>query len=134
MTSPQVVAVINTSPDAVELVRAVLQHAGLTVITGFSFDIREGRLDLPAMLLQHGVKVLVYDISPPYDENWALFSHLRQLETVRDTQVVITSTNAAHVSKLASPADEVYELVEKPYDLQRIVKAVRNAMRIAEGR
>ena len=55
--SPPVVAVINTSPDIVDMLRVTLEHAGYVVVTALTYDIREA--DAPASYrglrrLRHG--------------------------------------------------------------------------------
>jgi hypothetical protein len=41
---------------------------------------------------------------------------------------VLTSTNPARVAQVAQPDQPVLEIIGKPYDLQNIVEAVRQAM------
>jgi len=125
----ETVAVINTSPDTVELLRRVLHRAGYVVVSGYTFDIREGRLDITAFVEQHRPKVIVYDIAPPYEENWRLFNHVRTLDIMRDTRFVITSVNSTHVAGFLGRDEHVYEVVERPSDLDRIVTAVKEATR-----
>src|SRR3954447_15173197 len=97
---PSVVCVINTSPDTVEMLRLTFQQAGFVVVSAYTFDIREGRIDLRAFLEQHHPQAIVYDIAPPYDANVQLFRHLRSTTGMAHGQFVVTSTNAAHVAKL----------------------------------
>jgi len=125
----ETIAVINTSPDTVELLRRILQQAGFLVVSGYTFDIREGRLDITAFVEQHRPRVIVYDIAPPYEENWRLFNHVRALEVMRPLRFVITSVNVAHVERLLGRDEHVYEVVERPLDLDRIVTAVKEAVR-----
>ena len=124
--SATVVAVINTSPDTVELLKDALEFAGFVAVCSYTHDIRDGRIDLEAFLRQHQPKVIVYDIAPPYERNWRFFEHLR--ETVLKGYVfVLTSTHAAQVERLAIGSNRVYEVVGKPLDLTAIVAAVREA-------
>ena len=44
-------------------------------------------------------KVIVYDIAPPYDRNWAFFLHLRQT-ILGGYRFVLTSVNVKHVQAL----------------------------------
>ena len=125
----ETVAIINTSPDTVELLRRVLQRAGFVVVSGYTFDIRDGRLDITAFVEQHRPRVIVYDIAPPYEENWRLFNHVRTLEVMRETRFVITSVNSAHVLGLLGRDEHVYEVVEHPAELDLIVTAVKEASR-----
>jgi DNA-binding response OmpR family regulator len=123
------VAVINTSPDIIDLLRRALEPAGFVVVTAMTFEIREGRIDLQHFIEQHDPRVVVYDIAPPYDANWRLFRHLAGQPWMAHRQFVITSVNAREVDRVASGGGRVYEVVGKPYDLDQIVNAVREASR-----
>jgi CheY-like chemotaxis protein len=129
---PPVVAVFNTSPDVVDMLRIALSMEGFVVVTGMTFDIRDGRLDLEAFIRTHQPDVIVYDIAIPYEQNWRLCAHLRSLPIVADIPFVLTSTNAARVKPLT--ADEpVHEIVGKPYDLQALTEILRRACHRESG-
>jgi CheY-like chemotaxis protein len=121
-----VAAVFNTSPDTVELLRVVLQGAGFVVVSAFTFDIRNGRVDLEAFLRQTNPAVVVYDVAPPYDANWALFETLLDNSSLQRYHFVITSTNAPYVQRLAGDI-RVHEVIGKPYDRDQIVRAATQA-------
>jgi DNA-binding response OmpR family regulator len=129
MHPPDVVAVINTSPDTVEMLRTTLERAGFVVITGYTFDIRDARLDIDAFVTEHQPRVVVYDVAPPYDQNWRLFQHVRSLESMKARTFVITSTNPKHLEQLAGRDDRIYEIVGRPLDLHAVVTAVKEAFR-----
>ena len=99
--SAAVVAVINSSPDAVELLTTVLELAGFVTVCGYTHDVRDGRMDLGAFIHQHQPQVVVYDIAPPYEQNWRFFEHLRAT-ILKGCVFVVTSTNAARVEGLAA--------------------------------
>ena len=122
------VAIINTSPDTVDMLRIVFERAGMLVITGLTYDVREGRMNLEAFLRQHKPDVMVYDIAPPYDRNWAFFEHLRETGVIKDVPVVLTSTNVRSVQALVGEVPEIHEIIGKPYDLNELLQAVRQAM------
>ena len=126
---PPVVAVFNSNEDVVDMLRIVLQQAGFVVVTGHIIEIRDGKLDLPDFLQQHDPGVIVYDIVPPYDVNWAFLNHLRDSEAMKGRSFVLTSTNAARVIELTHTCEQVHEVVGKPYDLDAVVDAVRQAAR-----
>ena len=126
---PLVVAVLNTSPDLIELVRSAFEPAGIVVVSLLTFQIREGGVDLKSFLSHHDPQVVVYDIAPPYEANWNLFRHIRSLDTMKDRKVVLTSMNRKHVEKLVGRDETIYEIVGKPYDLGRLVRAVKEAAR-----
>jgi CheY-like chemotaxis protein len=127
MEDSPVVAVFNTSPDIVDLLRRAFEPAGFVIVSALTHQIREGMVNLDAFLRQHNPDVIVYDIAPPYEANWQLFLHLRQMEAMRNRKVVITSINARHVETLIGPSEHVYEVVGKPLDLDQIVRAVKEA-------
>ena len=122
---PTVVAVFNTSPDTVDLLRFVFERAGFVVVSAFTYELRDGDVDLEAFCRQHAPRIVVYDIAPPYEANWRLFLHFRNAEVLQSVEFVITTTHEAHVRKLAGPDVELYEIVGKPYDLDRVVERVR---------
>jgi DNA-binding NtrC family response regulator len=126
---PNVVAVFNTSEDTTDLLRIVLEQAGFVVVTGFTNLIRDGQLDLESYMRQHRPRVVVYDIALPYDQNWRLFQHVRSSPPSEGVEFVVTSTNAAHVTAIAGPQQSVLEIVGKPYDLDELVRAVKEAAR-----
>ena len=73
---PPVVAIFNTSPDTVDLLRIVLEQAGFVVFGAYSYDMRDGKIDITDMVKQHQPDLIIYDVAPPYDRNWRLFQHL----------------------------------------------------------
>jgi DNA-binding response OmpR family regulator len=125
MSADHVVAVFNTSPDTVELLRIVLEEAGFVVVSAFTYELRDGEVDLEAFCRQHRPHVVLYDIAPPYEANWRLFLHLRSTEALRGARFVVTTTHEAHVRKIAGHGEELFEIVGKPYDLGLIVEAVK---------
>jgi DNA-binding response OmpR family regulator len=126
---PEVVAVINTSPDTIEILRLALQQAGFTVVTGYVHDIRDGRLDFDAFLAHHEPAAIVWDIAPPYDTQWRFFQHIRTRAICAACRFVVTTTNAAHVQKIAGSKYLVHEIVGKTQDLREVVRAVKEAVR-----
>jgi CheY-like chemotaxis protein len=126
---PLVAALFNTSPDLIDVVRRAFEPAGIVVVSLLTRQIREGGVDLKNFLTHHDPDVVVYDIAPPYEANWMLFKHIRSLDTMKDRKIVLTSMNKKHVEKLAGRDHTIYEIVGKPYDLNRLVRAVKEAAR-----
>ena len=122
------VAVFNTNDDVVELLRIVLENAGFVVISAHVDRIKRGEVDLEHFVTQHQPKVIVYDIPPPYDRQWAFLNHMRRLPFLRDIPFVLTSTNAAKLRELVGTDEMIYEIIGKPYDLEQIVTAVKNSL------
>jgi DNA-binding response OmpR family regulator len=129
MPTPRpVIAILNTAPDTVELLRIFFEQSGFVAVNAFTFDIREGRTNLRAFVDEHKPDVVLYDIAPPYDRNFALFRHLRETGALKDLPVVLTSTNVRAVRSFVADPPEIHEVIGKPYDLNELLKAVRKAM------
>ena len=126
-TNPPVIALINSAPDTVEMLRFAFHHAGFVVVSTFTHLIRAGEVDIEAFIRQHQPLAIVYDIAPPYATNWNLFQHLSKLPALKDRPCVITSTNPARLRELAHTVDEICEVVETPYLLDQLIGAVRKA-------
>jgi len=129
MNAAPVAAVINSTPDIVDMLRIALEYAGFVVVSALTFEVRDGEANLEELIRQHEPGVIVYDVAPPYEANWRLFEHISAMPIMRGRQFVVTSTNAKHVSALAGREHHIYEVVGKPYDLDEIVRAVKEASR-----
>ena len=127
MSRPPVVAVVNTNPDLVEMLKARIEAAGFIVLILHIVEIRGG-LDVRAVLAQHDPQVVVYDVVMPYDRNWRFLEHLRET-TFKGRRFVITTPNQRAIERLVGKDDEVYEVVDDSGDIDTIVQAVREAAR-----
>jgi DNA-binding NarL/FixJ family response regulator len=127
MSDFPVVAVVNTNPDLVQLLKARIESAGFVVLELHVADIRAG-LDLGAVLAQHDPKVIVYDVVVPYERNWRFLQHLRETH-FHDRQLVLTSPNDRALSQLVGRDEKVYEILNADADIDVIVQAVREAAR-----
>lgn len=129
LKAPAAVAVLNTNDDVVEMLRIVLEHAGFTVVSAHVDEIRRGAVDFEHFIQQHEPAVVLYDVPPPYDRQWRFLQHLRSRPFVRDIPFVLTTTNVNQVRLAVGTDEPLCEIVGKPYDLDRIVEAVREAAR-----
>lgn len=125
--SQPVVAVINTNPDLVELLKARIESAGFVVLVIHIADIRAG-LDVGAIVAQHDPKVIVYDVVVPYDRSWRFLEHLRE-RTFKGRRFVLTTPNGDGVRRLVGRDETVYEIVDHAEDIDVVVQAVREAAR-----
>jgi|SRR3954462_12080306 CheY-like chemotaxis protein len=124
---PPVAAVINTSPDIVDMLRVAFESAGIVVVSTLTHLVRDGEIDLERFVQQHQPQVIVYDIAPPYDANYQLFEHIRRMPVMAGRQFILTSTNSRQVERLMGNNQPVYEIVGKPYDIDQVVAATREA-------
>ncbi len=124
----KVIAVVNSNEDTVEMLRSCLQQHGFSsIVTGHIHDFKTGLSDFPDFVSQHDPKVIVYDVSIPYDKNWTFLRLLLDTEAMRGRKVVVTTTNKVRLEELVGPTEAI-EIVGKPYDLERIVGAVKSAI------
>jgi hypothetical protein len=129
MAQPTTIAIVNTTPDTVDFLRHVFEQAGFTVVAGFTYDIRDGKLDFEAFMRQHQPRVIVYDLAPPYDANLRLFHHVRDMPAAQSAHFVVTAVNPARVIELVGRDQQVYEVVDRSEDMLRLVHAVKEATR-----
>jgi CheY-like chemotaxis protein len=122
-----VVAIFNTNPEVLDLVREALQDAGWATVVAHVDDLKRGRIDLVQFVEQHHPDCIVYDVAPPYDTNWTFLRLMRSSKVMQGRAFVVTTTNKKALDELIGPSDTV-ELLCKPYDLEQIVQAVTHAL------
>ena len=132
--SPIVVAIVNTNPDLVRLLRVNLESAGYIVIVIHIEDIKTAAGDVEAIIVRHNPRVIIYDIVPPYDVNWRFFDHLRCTEAFEGRHFVLTTVNISQVQRIVGKDSVVYEVVGEASDIQQVVRAVKEATRARSTR
>jgi CheY-like chemotaxis protein len=131
LQKPPVVLIVNTSPDVIEMLRLAFEHSAIVVVSTFTHLLRSGEVDIEALVRQHAPGAVIYDIAPPYANNWLLFQHIANLPALAGLPLVVTTTNKAHVGKLAAAANlPIFEIVGLPYDINALVDGVQQAMGI----
>lgn len=126
---PTVVAVVNTNPDVVRLLRMALEQAGFVVLVLHIEDMKSGATDIETMLGQHNPRVIVYDVAPPYEQNWRFLDHLRTNTSFRGRQFVLTTVNAKRLQQVVGKDESVYEIAGEATDLEQIIRAAKEASR-----
>jgi len=122
-----VIAVFNASGDTVELLRSALEGQGFHTVPGHIAELKKGEVDLISFIDHHRPAVIVYDISPPYDTNWNFLRLVRSSQAVQDCKFVLTTTNLPALDRLVGDTGAL-EIIGKPYDLDRVIGAVRTAL------
>ena len=124
-----VVAVVNTNPDLVRLLRVALEAAGFVVLIIHIEDMKLGSTDVDMLLNQHDPRVIVYDVAPPYEQNWRFLDHLRTHTAFRGRQFVLTSVNVKRMRDIVGKDESVYEVAGQRTDIEQVVRATKEASR-----
>jgi DNA-binding response OmpR family regulator len=127
-----VVVLFDASDDTAEMVQRMLTASGYTCLVGCQFaDLKKGRVDFARYLDQHQPAVVIFDISPPYVENWHFFKALRDSKAMEGRGLVLTTTNKPRLDEEVGENSEAFEIVGKPYDLDQINLAIDAALKRA---
>jgi hypothetical protein len=128
-TGPAVVAIVNTNPDIVWLLRLALQKAGFIVVVAHIEDIKQGSIDVESFLREHDPRVVVYDVAPPYEENWRFLDHLRLATGFTGRRFVLTTVNSRRLEEAVGPDESVHEIAGEAGDIDAVLQAVKEASR-----
>jgi DNA-binding response OmpR family regulator len=125
----RVVALFNASDDTVEMVQRMLDASGFHCLVGGHFtDLKKGHIDFARYLDVHKPEVVIFDISPPYMENWIFFKGLRDGKAMQGRGLVLTTTNKNRLDEVVGGDSAALEIVGKPYDLDQIKFAIHAAL------
>jgi DNA-binding NtrC family response regulator len=124
--------VLNGLADMVELWRIALETKGFVVVSAELDDIRRGLTDLKAFMEAHNPKVVIFDITPPYERTWQYLDQLRTTGPLKGRKIVLTTTNERRLRELVSTSETVIEIFGKPFDLELTVAAVERAAMAGE--
>ncbi|MEQ1912789.1 MAG: hypothetical protein ABMA15_28495 [Vicinamibacterales bacterium] len=138
-TSEGVVALFNASDDTVDMMQELLTQSGSnqTLISCHFADLKKGVVDVGKYLSKHNPEVVIFDLSPPYDQNWTYFKSMQLSPEMVGRGVVLTTTNKARLDEFVGDDSQALEVVGKVADLAAIDQAIRaetqkaSAMRLA---
>jgi DNA-binding response OmpR family regulator len=126
-TAHPVVALFNASDDTIDMVQRLLtaSASGQTLIWCHFADLKKGNVNFDAYMDVHNPEVVIFDLSPPYDENWRFFKTMRDSSVMRGRGVVLTTTNKNRLDEVVGEDSHAVEVVGRPKDLQEIDAAIR---------
>src|SRR5712692_3639502 len=121
-TAEGIVALFNASDDTIDMIQALLMQAGgaQTLVSCHFADLKKGVVDFKKYLNKHNPEVVIFDISPPYDENWHFFKTMRDSDIMRGRGSVLTTTNKNRLDEVLGTDSHALEVVGKPKDMKQI--------------
>jgi DNA-binding response OmpR family regulator len=129
-----IVALFNASDDTIDMVQKLLTDAGneQTLIWCHFADLKKGIVDFGKYMDRHNPEVVIFDISPPYDENWTYFKKMRDAKTMKGRGMVLTTTNKNRLDEVLGEDSGALEVVGRPKDLREIDAAIKAETHKAE--
>ena len=133
-TEDGIVALFNASDDTLEMVQKLLTASGLgqSLIWCHFADLRKGVVDFETYMSNYNPEVVIFDLSPPYDQNWQFFKTMRDGDTMKERGLVLTTTNKNRLDEVLGADSHALEVVGKAEDLLQIDKAIRIQTRRAK--
>lgn len=128
MTDKPIIAVINSSEDVTDAISLFLSEEGLPSVQGHVADFKKGREDITEFLEKNKPEVVIFDIAPPYEENWNFFKLVESSEEAKGITFILTTTNREQLAKIAGETNAI-EIVGKPFDLEQVVRLVKTAIK-----
>ena len=83
-------------------------------------DLKKRIVDFGKYVAKHNPEVEVFDISPPYDENWKFYKTIRDSDAMRGRGLVLTTTNKNRLDEVLGTDSHALEVVGKPEDMKKI--------------
>ena len=117
------VAVFNSSDEVLEILEEALELHGYLTVTAHIDDIRKGRRDLLQLLRDHDPQVVLWDIAPPYVENWRFLELIRRVDEMQGRRIIVTTTNRAAVEAKLGVRDAI-EILDRPFGIEELLARV----------
>jgi DNA-binding response OmpR family regulator len=114
------VLIVNSNQDVVDMLRLTFERAGWNVATAHVHEAKEGTVDLVKLAHDHDASVVVFDVAPPYEENWELFATIRMAPGMEDRAFILTTTNERALQQVCGDCEAI-EIMGKPYDLAEVL-------------
>src|SRR5262245_2735571 len=125
---PFVIAVLNSNQDVLRLIRAVLEDEGYTVATEHIVSFKDGEANLAQFLLNHRPTVVVYDLAPPYKENWNFLQLLCKIPEVASIPMVLTTVNKVALEPVVGKTD-TFEILGTRDNLAPLIDEINRVVR-----
>lgn len=125
---PLVVAVLNSNQDVLRVIRSVLEDEGYTVAVKHIVDFKEGMANLGQFLDEHRPNVIIYDLAPPYQENWNFLQLVQSIPRLAAIPMILTTVNKAALEHTVGHTD-AFEILGTRDNLAPLVENVNSVVR-----
>jgi len=134
-TAEGIVALFNASDDTIDMIQRLLtsSRSDQTLIWCHFADLKKGIVDFGKYMDKHNPEVVIFDLSPPYDENWKFFKTMRDAKTMKGRGIVLTTTNKDRLDEVLGEDSHALEVVGKGKDLREIDAAIKSETHKAEA-
>ena len=132
-----VVALFNASDDTIDMVKGLLAEIdeGHTLVWCHFADLKKGVVNFQKCMEKHDPDLVIFDISPPYDENWTYFKTMRDSRIMKGRGTVLTTTNKSRLDAVLKEDSMALEVVGLPEDLKLIKDAIqKESARVSPAR
>lgn len=127
------VAIVHPEHEWRLLLRDLLTQDSYRVVTVRAPHLFAHPADLLTFLDEEGAAAVVYGLTPPYAASWSYLAELRARDTVQNRRFILTTPNKeALLSAVGGPL-AVLELSRSVEPLAAVARAVRRALRDADG-
>src|SRR3984893_16800207 len=112
-TAEGIVALFNASDDTIDMIQSLLTEAGdaQTLVWCHFADLKKGIVNFDKYLGKHNPEVVIFDISPPYAQNWRFFETMRDADVMRGRGSVLTTTNKDRLDAVVGTDSHALEVV-----------------------
>lgn len=121
-------AVLNSNQDVLRLIRSALEDEGYTVSTEHIVSFKNGDTNLAQFLLNHQPAVVIYDLAPPYKENWNFLQLLCDIPQVAAVPMVLTTVNKAALESVVGKTT-AFEILGTRDNLGPLIEEVNRLVR-----
>lgn len=90
---------MDTVPDTMSIVQEMLKERGIKCSRVVITDLQRGKIDVLEYIAKETPDVILYDIAPPYQENWNYFKFLRKAFPEIDFIVTTSSVKSLSANK-----------------------------------
>jgi CheY-like chemotaxis protein len=125
---PCVIAVLNSNQDVLRVIREALEDEGYLVATKHIVDFKEGLANLGQFLNEHQPSAMIYDLAPPYQENWNFLQLVQQIPDVAAIPTVLTTVNKAALDHTVGRT-EAFEILGTRDNLAPMIERVNQVVR-----